>query len=372
MNVREEAQKILDIAGIKINGKNNWDIKVNDESFYDKVLSGGSLALGETYIDGMWDAKHLDEFFYKILNSDIDKRIKFDLGFLLHLVKSKLLNRQSRRRAFQIGEEHYDKGNDLYKAMLDKKMVYTCGYWQTGANNLDESQEAKLNMVCKKIGLKKGDKILDIGCGWGSFLKYAAEKYGVKGVGITVSKEQAEFTRKNCKGLPIEIRLQDYRDVNEEFDHIISLGMFEHVGPKNYKDYFQVAGRCLKKDGLFLLHTIGGNISKNHGDPWIDKYIFPNGVLPSVSQIGKAIEGIFVMEDWHNFGADYDKTLMAWFENFDRHWSELKKTGKYDDRFYRIWKYYLLSCAGLFRARGAQLWQIVLSKGVKGGYKRIF
>jgi len=170
--------------------------------------------------------------------------------------------------------------------------------------------------------------------------------------------------------LPIELRLQDYRDVHETFDHVISLGMFEHVGYKNYRTYMEVASRCLKDDGLFLLHTIGGNMSVTHTDPWIERYIFPNSMLPSLAQIGKAIEKIFVMEDWHNFGADYDKTLMAWFHNFNKHWDTLK--GKHGDRFYRMWKFYLLASAGGFRARKNQLWQIVLSKnGVPGGYASI-
>jgi cyclopropane-fatty-acyl-phospholipid synthase len=251
--------------------------------------------------------------------------------------------------------------------MLDKRMVYTCGYWKD-AKTLDEAQEAKLDLTCKKLNLKPGMKVLDIGCGWGSFAKYAAEKYKVKVVGITVSKEQAVLAKALCKGLPIEIRLQDYRDLNEKFDRIVSLGMFEHVGYKNYKTYMKVVHRCLKDDGLFLLHTIGGNKSVKSTDPWIDKYIFPNSMLPSIKQMGDAIEDYFVMEDWHNFSADYDKTLMAWYNNFENSWNKLKDD--YDERFHRMWRYYLLACAGTFRARKSQLWQIVLSKdGIKEGYR---
>jgi cyclopropane-fatty-acyl-phospholipid synthase len=210
-------------------------------------------------------------------------------------------------------------------------------------------------------------KVLDIGCGWGSFAKFAAERYGVSVVGVTVSKEQVALAQELCAGLPVEIILQDYREIKGQFDAIVSLGMFEHVGDKNYRVYFDVARRCLKDGGLFLLHTIGKSVSSRVTDAWIDKYIFPNGVLPSVKQIVSAIEGIFVMEDWHNFGPDYDKTLMVWHQNFEAHWPELKKN--YSERFYRMWRYYLLACAGAFRSRSIQLWQIVLSKdGVKGGY----
>ena len=288
---------------------------------------------------------------------------------LLRLAIAKAFNRQSKKRAFHIGEKHYDIGNKLYKNMLDRRMVYSCAYWK-GVESLDEAQETKLDLVCRKLALEKGMKILDIGCGWGSFAKYAAEKYKTEVVGITVSKEQAELGKILCKGFPVEIKLQDYREMKGKFDRIVSLGMIEHVGYKNYKTYMKVASRCLKNNGLFLLQTIGENKSRMLADPWINKYIFTNGMLPSIKQIGKSIEGLFVMEDWHNFSADYDKTLMAWFENFDKNWDKIKED--YDDKFYRMWKYYLLSCAGAFRSRTNQLWQIVLSKkGVLGGYKSI-
>jgi cyclopropane-fatty-acyl-phospholipid synthase len=320
-------------------------------------------------MDGWWDANTIDAFIHKVLTAHIDRAIKINFASVLTIAKAFLFNQQSGKDAFTVGEVHYDLGNDLYSAMLDSRMVYTCAYWKD-AKNLDEAQEAKLNLVCKKIGLKKGDRVLDIGCGWGSFAKYAAEQYGASVVGITVSKEQAALARERCEGLLIDIRVQDYREMNEKFDHIVSLGMFEHVGTKNYRDYFNMVRRCLKEDGLFLLHTIGYGRSQLTSDPWIEKYIFPGGALPSIMQIGKAIEGLFIVEDLHNFGADYDKTLMAWFKNFDTAWPALR--AKYGDRFYRMWKYYLLSCAGVARAREMQLWQVVLSpKGVKGGYRRV-
>ncbi|RJQ22255.1 cyclopropane fatty acyl phospholipid synthase [Candidatus Woesearchaeota archaeon] len=365
---RKTAQELLLRAGVKINGGNSWDIQVNNPDFYRRVLAGGSLALGESYMDGWWDCRNLDEFFTRIFRAELEKKVS-TWSLLIPYLKASILNLQSRSRAFHIGKVHYDIGNDLYETMLDKRMTYTCGYWKD-AKTLEDAQDAKLDLVCRKIGLKKGDRVLDIGCGWGSFAKYAAEKYGAKVTGITVSKEQAVLARKRCKGLPVTVRLQDYRDVDGQFDHIISLGMFEHVGYKNYRAYMEVAHRCLKDGGLFLLHTIGGNLSVKATDAWIDKYIFPNSLLPSVKQIAASIEGLFVMEDWHNFGADYDRTLMAWFKNFDDGWQNLKSS--YDERFYRMWKYYLLACAGTFRARKNQLWQIVLSKkGVAGGYVRI-
>jgi cyclopropane-fatty-acyl-phospholipid synthase len=366
---QDTAQQLLSVAGIKINGDHPWDIRVHNERYYQKVLSQITLGLGESYMDGWWDCDKLDEFFYRVIRAQIQNNIKKNWGLVYQLMLARLLNLQSRNRAFQIGERHYDLGNELFINMLDKRLVYSCSYWQD-AQNLDVAQENKLGLICRKLGLQPGMKVLDIGCGWGSFGKYAAEKYRVKVVGITVSKEQVELARTLCAGLPVEIRLQDYRDVNEKFDRVVSVGMIEHVGYKNYRTYMEVVRRCLDDDGLFLLHTIGGNKSVKSVDPWINKYIFPNGMLPSIQQLSRSVEGLFVVEDWHNFSADYDKTLMAWYGNLEKNWDNLKT--KYDERFHRMWKYYLLSCAGSFRARSNQLWQIVLSpKGVSGGYKSL-
>ncbi len=320
-------------------------------------------------MDSWWDCERLDEFFFQLLRSEAENNVKKNMTLLFPVLLARMFNMQSKARAFQIGERHYDLGNELFKNMLDNRMVYSCAYWKN-AQTLDEAQEAKLELICQKLGLQAGMKILDIGCGWGSLLKYAAEKYRVQGVGITVSKEQVELGKTICKGLPVEIRLQDYRNVVEKFDHIVSVGMIEHVGYKNYRTYMEIVNRCLNEDGLFLLHTIGGSRSVKSVDPWINNYIFPNGMLPSIKQLGNAIEGLFVMEDWHNFSADYDKTLMAWHTNLESRWNEIRSN--YDERFHRMWVYYLLSCAGAFRARRNQLWQIVLSKkGVHGGYKSI-
>lgn len=366
---KEIIEELLKKAGVTINGTNPWDIQVKDERLYGRILAQGTLGLGESYMDGWWDVEQLDQFFNRVISAGLANEIRKDLGAILKIAIAVLTNRQTKRRSFIVGQEHYDLGNDLYENMLDKRLVYTCAYWKD-VTTLDEAQEQKLDLVCKKLKLAPGMRVLDIGCGWGSFAKYAAETYGVSVVGITVSKEQVELAQENCKGLPVEIRLQDYRDVNEKFDCIVSLGMFEHVGYRNYREYFRVASRCLDENGLFLLHTIGDNQSSVSTDPWIEKYIFPNGMLPSISQIGKAIEDLFIMEDMHNFGAYYDKTLMAWYANFERNWGKLEQ--KYGGRFFRMWKYYLLACAGSFRARNIQLWQIVLSKkGIPGGYESI-
>jgi cyclopropane-fatty-acyl-phospholipid synthase len=369
-NKKGVVESLLDGTGITINGNNPWDPQIHNENFYGRVLSHGSLGLGESYMDGWWNCKALDQFFEKIFTSGIDAKVTHSFRTMIMLALNFALNTGRRSKAFEIGKKHYDVGNDLYRAMLDKRLTYTCGYWKD-AKNLDEAQEAKLDLVCQKLSLKGGERLLDIGCGWGSFAIFAAQRYGACVTGVTVSKEQVALAEERAGNLPVAFRFQDYRDIRDgPYDHVVSLGMFEHVGYKNYRTFMRLVDSVLKPDGLFLLHTIGGNRSVRTTDPWIHKYIFPNGMLPSIRQIGNAIENIFVMEDWHNFSTDYDKTLMAWFKNFEKAWPALKDM--YAQRFYRMWKYYLLMCAGTFRARENQLWQIVLSKkGVPGGYKSI-
>ncbi|HUX95491.1 MAG TPA: cyclopropane fatty acyl phospholipid synthase [Bacteroidales bacterium] len=363
-------EEILELAGVKINGNDPWDIQVHNDEFYRRAITEAELGIGESYMDGWWDAEKIDQFIYKILIAQLDEKIRLKYSILLRLFATRLFNLQTKRRAFIVGEKHYDLGNDLFQNMLDKRMNYSCAYWKD-AGSLDEAQGKKLELICRKLYLKPGMRLLDIGCGWGAFGKYSAEKYNVEVVGITVSKEQVELGRRLCGGLPVEIRLIDYRDINEKFDRIVSVGMIEHVGYKNYKTFFEIANKCLKDDGLFLLHTIGSIKSVKTHDLWTQKYIFPNGMLPSVVQLGRAIENLFVMEDWHNFGIDYDKTLMEWFNRFAKNWDKIKNN--YSERFFRMWKYFLLSSAGSFRSRRReQLWQIVLSKnGIPGGYQSI-
>jgi cyclopropane-fatty-acyl-phospholipid synthase len=360
--------ELLALADIQIGGSRPWDIQVHNNNLFARLLSDGSLGLGEGYTDGWWDTESIDQLICNLLRHDLSSKIN-PYKIITLALRAKLTNMQKLKRAYQVGQQHYDIGNRLFEIMLDRRLTYTCAYWKD-ANDLDSAQEAKLDLVCRKIGLKAGQHVLDIGCGWGSLAKFAAENYAARVTGITVSVEQAECARTLCRGLPIDIRVQDYRLLDEKFDHIVSLGMFEHVGDKNFSAYFQVANKCLKDDGLFLLHTIGSAESNPVPDPWIHKYIFPNGQIPSLANITNAIEKLFLVEDLHNFGAYYDRTLLAWYDNFSAGWYELKT--HYGDRFYRMWKYYLLACAGAFRARDLQLWQLVLSKkGVDGVYERM-
>jgi cyclopropane-fatty-acyl-phospholipid synthase len=365
-DLKQRASDLLALGGIHIDGEAPIDLRVHDNHFYARVFAHGSLGLGEAYMDGWWDADDLPGLCTRLLTAGLDQELKTLDTLLVHL-KARFINLQRGDRALEVGKVHYDLGNDFFRAMLGKRMVYSCAYWAK-AGNLDDAQAAKLDLVCRKLQLKTGQRVLDIGCGWGEALKYAAEHYGIEGVGITISREQADYARNLCAGLPIEIRLQDYRDLDEQFDAVYSIGMFEHVGGRNYRTYFETVRRCLKDNGLSVLHCIGTNGSPAQTDPWIDKYIFPNSMIPAASQIASALEDLFVVEDWHNFGSDYDRTLMAWHANIEAAWSAFPTS--YDERFRRMWRYYLSVSAGVFRSRRDQLWQITLSpNGVPGGYR---
>ncbi len=359
--------RLLASADIEINGHRPWDMRVHDTRLFARCLRDGTLGLGDAYVDGWWDAAALDEFFSHLIYAHVDERlVNFRRAWAA--VQAAVLNLQTRYLSRQVAETHYDLSNTLYRAMLGDSMVYTCAYWPT-ATTLDAAQTAKLDLACRKLGLVPGMRVLDIGCGWGAMARHAAREYGVSVVGVTISSAQADLARETCAGLDVEIRLQDYRDVDGRFDRIVSLGMFEHVGRKNYRQYMQTARRLLTPDGLFLLHTIGRN---HHGagiDPWVTRYIFPNSEIPSLRRVTAAIDRLFVLEDLHNFGADYARTLLAWRENFTRAWPTLAEEMPSD--FCRRWTYYLNLFAGVFRARGLQLWQLVLSpNGVPGGYRR--
>jgi len=360
MNPDEKiVRDLLEQAGIQVNGSNPWDIRVHNERLYRRVLADSTLGLGESYMEEWWDCEAIDQFVDRIFRARLGDQFRKSFQLAYRAMLGRLFNRQSSGRAYQVGERHYDLGNELYRAMLDKRLNYTCAYWKDAAS-LDEAQEAKLELVCRKIGAREGMRILELGCGWGSFAKYAAEKYGVSVLGVTVSKEQVALGMELCRGLPVDLRLQDYRQVQGTFDAVISIGIMEHVGSKNYSTYMQVVDRCLKPGGIAFIHTIGGNRSVTSGEPWLDRYIFPNGMLPSMTQLANAMEGVFVMEDWHNIGPHYDRTLLAWYANFEKAWPELKN--RYDERFRRMWRFYLLSCAGGFRSRSLQLWQIVMTR----------
>ncbi|MEW6350205.1 MAG: cyclopropane fatty acyl phospholipid synthase [Thermodesulfobacteriota bacterium] len=352
-------ERLLQESGIRIDGPDPWDIQVHDDRFYARALRGKNLGLGESYMDHWWDCPRLDEFFFRILSANILAKVSHRFRLALSVLPALLVNQQSRVRSSVVARKHYNLDNRLFMSFLDPYNQYSCGYFKN-TDDLHRAQANKLELICRKIELKASDHVLDIGSGWGGFARYAAEHYGCKVTGVNISGEQIGFAQDFCKDLPVEICHCDYRDIRGTFDKIVSIGMFEHVGSKNYRTFMEKAHESLKPGGVFLLHTIGNNETHAQCDAWIRKYIFPNGMLPSLKQITKAIEGLFLVEDLHNLGPHYDKTLMAWYRNFQEAWTQL--AARFDERFKRMWEYYLLSCAGAFRARYIQVWQIVLTQ----------
>jgi len=352
--------RLLQRAGIQVNGPAPWDLQLNDATTWRRMMAHGTLGFGESYMDGQWDCERLDELVCRLLRADGDHVVtaRFLPHWLAQVLRHALLNLQSVSRAFHVAEQHYDLGNDLFAAMLDSRMVYSCAYWPRAAD-LEQAQEHKLELIGRKLELRPGERLLDVGCGWGGLAEHAARHFGCQVVGATVSKEQAALARERCAGLPVTVELADWRSLAGRWDKIVSVGMFEHVGPKNYAAYFRRMRGLLEDQGLFLLHTIGTERTERATNAWTERYIFPNGKLPSAVEIARVVEGQFVIEDWHNFGPDYDRTLMAWWARFERAWPQLR--ARYGERFFRMWKFYLLSSAGFFRSHQGQLWQIVLA-----------
>ena len=367
---RKWLEELLAHADVRLDGSRPWDMELKDDSVPSRILTQGSLGLGESYMDGHWECRDLEGFFDRALSMQLHTRIRLPISFIAHLAKARLLNLQSRRKSLEVAEIHYNLGNDFYEAMLDPWMQYTCAYWGNGAQTLQEAQEAKLDLVCRKLDLKPGERVLELGCGWGGFARFAASRYGVEVVGYNISVEQVAWGREKCKGLPVDIRLSDYRDAEGVYDKAVSIGMCEHVGWKNLRSFVRLVHDHLKPEGRFLLHTIGGIQEARDLEPWLEKYIFPGAVLPSPAMLGKAVDGIFVLEDWHNFGADYDRTLVEWRRRFEESWPTFE--ARYGERFRRMWIYYLACCAGTFRSRYNQLYQLTLSKvGIRGGWNPV-
>jgi cyclopropane-fatty-acyl-phospholipid synthase len=359
MTSKSAVRKLLAEAGVTVGGNRHWDIQVKDERFYDRVLAQKNLGLGETYMEGLWECPRIDAFICRVLKAELDRRVRGDWRLVLGFALALLSNLPAKAAARRMARQHYDLGNALFFSFLDPYKQYSCAYFD-GTDELHEAQRRKMALICRKLELNGGDHLLDIGFGWGGLARYAAERHGCRVTGINISGEQIDFARRFCRGLPVRLKACDYRDLRGRFDKIVSVGMFEHVGSRNYRTFMRAVHRCLKRDGIFLLQTIGGNTPNANCDPWIRRYIFPHSMLPAMSQIQAAAEGLFVLEDLHNLGPHYDKTLMAWHRAFLDAWPRLRETC--DRRFRRMWAYYLLSCAGAFRARSLQLWQLVFTK----------
>jgi len=276
-------------------------------------------------------------------------------------------NQQTMGMSLRVAQEHYDLGNDLYQVMLDKTMNYTCGLWYPETKTLEEAQINKMDIVGRKLKLKPGMKVLDLGCGFGGAAKYMAEKFGVSVTAYNISKEQVAYARESCKGLDVEIKLEDYRNATGQYDAVYSIGLFEHVGHRNYRGYFKVVERCLKPEGLALVHAITIADHQTQTEAWLTKFIFPGGELPHVKDYLTANENLLVVEDLQSFAKSYAKTLRCWRNNFRKNWDSIEKNykGRFGGRFYRMYDYYLAFCEGLFKERSGQLHQVVYSKYIR-------
>jgi len=368
MAAKDTIAQLLRAADIEVDGERPWDLQVHDERLFRRVLADGSLGAGESYVDGWWDAKRLDQFFVRIQRARLDRNMRAP-STLFRLLPDRLINRQNPRRSRRVADQHYDLPVRLYEAMLGPTMQYTCAYYGADgqqAETLDRAQHNKMALVAGKLHLEPGMQMLELGGGFGELARYLAAEHGCRVVSYNISRRQVEYARRLCEGLPVDVRLEDYREaanLSERFDRVVSVGLMEHVGPLNYRGFFEIVKARLRAGGLALVHTIGGNRSRQAADPWISKYIFPGGVIHSEAQLAQAREGLFVLEDWHNFGPDYDRTLMAWEKNFLAAWPTLSVREGLDERFCRMWRYYLNCSAGAFRARALNLWQMVLSHG---------
>lgn len=338
------------------------------------IARQGIDVLGDAYLAGSWTTPHLDQTMAALFSEPapagaslpLSQRLARHGRVLRYLVTAGIYNLQQGAGSLEVAHRHYDLGNDLFEAMLDSSMTYTSGLWRS-AKTLEEAQRAKLDALCKKMELQPGMSVLDIGCGWGNFAEYAAREYGVTVTGITISTEQARYARERCSGLPVTILEQDYRHVQGSFDRVVSIEMIEAVGKKNLGVFFDTIHRSLKPDGLLALQAISAETVTRYSSRridefllWILRHIFPNGYLPTLPELMAPARSAFVLENLDNLGNSYEKTLLAWEKNFADRWSTLSH--RYDEQFYRMWRFYLLSCAALFRIRMTNVYQIVYRK----------
>ena len=359
-------EEMVELAGIRL----GRDMIVHDPAMWVDWADRGILAIGESYMERQWDSPHVDQVMAKLaaMPSEQKRRLFRSWKTRVLLAMAVLCNKQRRRYELEVAEKHYDVGNDFFQSWLDSNMQYSCGYWNDAAT-LDDAQLAKMKIIAEKLKLTPGMSVLDIGCGWGGLGRFLARNYGVTVTGLNISTEQLRWCRQRAteEGLDdafIPLHMS-YRDISGSWDRIITVGMIEHVGPKNYAEFFDICRRSLTEGGIMVLQTIGANISKKVlDDRWLTRYIFPGGTLPSIAQLSRAVEKKLVIEDLQNFGPDYDRTLMAWYDNF----SNVKDDLHMSDRFLRMWEFYLLYCASGFRERKSQLWQFVFTKKRKEQY----
>lgn len=358
MKAEQFTKKVMSRAGISLNGNLPWDIQVHDDRFFDCVYQSASEGLGNSYVQGYWDSDDPSETLGRFIAVGARRSVK---GAVAH---NMLITREEQIRSLEVVDSHYEAKNGLYTNMLDPYMQYSCALWHDETQSLAEAQINKMLLIGQKLDLQPGDHVLDIGCGWGGLPKFLAENFGCRVTGINLAQHHIDFAQQNMSHKNVKVIKLDYRDIQDKYDKIYCIGVSEHFGLHNYKQFMHIVHNHMKPNGIFLLHTIGENVTRPQADPWITKNIFPNGYIPSLSLVSQCAEGIFVTEDVHNFNTSYDKTLLAWDKNFQEQWNSIRSLHpELDSReFYRMWRYYLNFCAGGFRKRCTQLYQFVFTR----------
>ena len=345
-------------------GKPVFTVKLHKTIPLTALAASTSIALGEAYMDGVLE---IEGDLYEALDHFLGQvgKLSTEAVMMKKLIPESLSKKHQRRDV----SSHYDIGNDFYRLWLDETMSYSCGYFRKADDTLHQAQVNKAAYILEKLHLEEGMEILDIGCGWGYLLLEAAKKYKVRGTGITLSHEQCKAFRKRIKAEGLEdvltVRLMDYRDLprmKKQFDRVVSVGMLEHVGRKNYRVFMECVNQMLKDQGVCLLHFISA-LKEYPGDAWIRKYIFPGGVIPSLREtVSHMAEENFHIVDVENLRLHYNQTLLCWLENYREH---IGKVGEmFDERFVRMWDLYLAACAAVFHNGIVDLHQILATKGV--------
>jgi cyclopropane-fatty-acyl-phospholipid synthase len=351
---------VLRTAGIHLGGDQPWDVQVTDPRFYSSVLLRGSLGFGESYMRGWWHVEDLEEVAYRLSRAGLHWVARALPPHLVALAAASFSNRQTRTDSVNLVDRHYNLGNDLFRGFLGRSMVYSCAYFDD-TESLDRAQELKLDLICRRLGLKAGERLLDIGGGWGEFARHAALHYGCHVTSINIADEQIRHARERCAGLPVEIVKCDYRDLRGSFDKVAVIAMLTHVGHSNYRRFMTIVHDCLATGGRVLVETLGSRISKVNCEPWTNRYIFPGGVVPSLRQIDRAADGLLARTEVTEFGHHYVPTLRSWNANLHASWPQL--AGRYPETTRLMLGYFFLTVAGAFRAGHLKYWHVQLQKG---------
>lgn len=351
--------RIFSIADVAINGTRRWDIRVSDDRFFPSVLFQGSLGLGESYLRGWWTCEDLEELFYRLITGGLERISRALPVHMIGRLADRFVNQQTRDKSLRVAERHYNLGNDLFLSFLGAYKNYSCGLYES-TQTLDEAQVAKMEKICHELDLRPGDRLLDVGGGWGEFARFAATRHGCHVTSINIADEQIAYATEYCGDAPVEIRKCDYREISGRYNKIAVIAMLTHVGYKNYRLFMEVMSRCLEPNGLILIETVGGHVSQTNCEPWTDKYIFPGGMIPSLEQLDRSVEGLFHRTRISEFGLSYVRTLRSWHQNLLAAWPTLRH--RYDDSTRLMFEYFFLSCAGAFRARDLVYWHVLLSK----------